>query len=205
MLAVRVLESPERRTRQMDQASDKQMKAGIVLYSRLVREDPVEYIKKVAYSVFLMLRGGFYSGTYQDWAAPAEGTDQELQDSLLRLDIRHVFRIFQREGLLFAILGTIQILVKAYSILLFLCFNLLLLWFLIKRYYRSDYLLSCLFLTAILYQYAVCLLAYYMTGYITNLYLIYLSLIFWTIDGFLKGKETAVAPDLTPEDVSTVT
>jgi hypothetical protein len=154
----------------------------------LVKEDPVEYMKKVAYSIYLMLRGGFFTGIYQNWAAPAEGTNQELKESLMKGDINRVLKIFQREGPLFTVLSAIQILIQACSILLFLFFNFFLLVFLYKRFYQSNYLLSGIFISIVLYQYAVCLLGYYMAGYITNLYLIYLALIFWTIDCYLKSK-----------------
>ena len=157
-------------------------------FFNLVKEDPVEYMKKVVYSIYLMLRGGFYSGVYQNWASPAEGTNEDINESLTKRDIKQILQIFQREGTLFTVLCSLQILIKAYSMLFFLFFNLSLLFFLYKRFYQSNYLLSGMFIIIVLYQYAVCLLGYYMSGYITNLYLIYLSLIFWTIDCYLKSK-----------------
>jgi len=160
-------------------------------FFNMVKKDPVEYTKKVLYSAYLMLKGGFYPGEYQNWAVPAErakNIHRNIKESLKKLDFKNIFQIFRKEGSLFTLLYTLQKLIDMYGRFLFLFFNLSLFLFLYKRFYQFNYFISIIFLSIIFYQFALCLFAYYMACYITNLYLIYLFCIFWTIDCYIGSK-----------------
>jgi hypothetical protein len=160
-------------------------------FLNMIKEDPLEYTKKVFYSTYLMLKGGFYSGEYQAWVISGEEEKQihmEVKESLKKIDLENIFVIFKKEGLFFALLYTLQKLINIYSRLLFAFFNLLLLFFLYKKFYQSNCFISIIFLSIVFYQFALCIFAYYMLIYITNLYLIYLFFIFWAIDCHIENK-----------------
>lgn len=160
-------------------------------FLNMIKKDPVEYIKKILYSGYLMLKGGFYSGEYENWTVPAKGAAKihlDIRESLKKLNFKNTFQIFQKEGAFFTLLYVLLRFSRYYGKFLFLFFNLSLFLFLYKKFYQLDYFLSIIFLSIIFYQYVSCLFAYYMACYITNLYLIYFFSIFWTIDCYVERK-----------------
>lgn len=159
----------------------------------IIKKDPKEYLKKDFYSAYLMLKGGFYCGEYEKWAISSNNKIDEIHTNvkkfLKRMDVINILKILKHEGLFFSLLYIFHKLLNVYGKILFLCFNLSILFILYYRLYRENYFLSIIFLSIIFYQFALCIFVYYMPIYITNLYLIYLFFIFLTIDYYAKNKK----------------
>lgn len=154
-------------------------------YLIMVINKPFEYFKKIIYSTGLVLTGGFYAGEYLNWVTPPGRTaaiHQEIKASLKEMNFKNIFSILRKEGMIFVLLYFPEKLFVVYGKMLFIFFNFSLLFFIYKRFYRTDYLLSLTFLSMIFYQFTLCTLVYYMCSYITNLYLIYIFIISWAID-----------------------
>lgn len=157
----------------------------------IIKKDPKEYLKKIFYSAYLMLKGGFYYGEYLTWFTFGETIKVihlNIKESLKELDFRSVLQVFQKAGLFFSLLYCLWKSIGIFSRFLFIFFNFSLFFYIFRKFFKSNNFISIIFLSIVFYQYALCIFAYYMPCYVTNLYLIYLFFIFLTIDCYIKNK-----------------
>ena len=160
------------------------------VFFKLIKDFPVEWLKKCSNNIKLIFLDPFYVGNVGDFQKNGISNIHEiraLEDSVYRLDFKNIYQITKNTNWGFSLKEMSQlfvtILTKAIGIIIFLLTilnGIYILFYKTKWYFKSPtyFILSLL----IVYQITLSIFVFHMPVYNTSIYLIYLVIIAFMIN-----------------------
>ena len=151
-----------------------------------VTKHPIEYAKKCVYNMIKVIITPFYTGNVECYFYSfKELTDVkiELKNSLSTFSFSSIIRIASTKYLYYIF---IQVIFNLINLIVFITFiTSFIKYLLVIRFRLFNNYLSLVLLSIILYQLGLCIFAYYLPIYLSNVYLIFVFLVVYFYDTIL--------------------